>query len=90
MPVESLAVTYQGFSAMQENTIFPAIFNALYLAVPDILLTHTHRRTVANISFIFFRVRAREAHRNLNKQRAFLSSLCSLFYTLLQGGAIRI
>ena len=41
-PVESLAVTYQGFSAMQENTIFPAIFNVLYLAVSDILLTHTH------------------------------------------------
>ena len=85
--VKSLAVTYQGFSVMQENTVFPAIFNALYLAVPDILLTHTHththRRTVANISFIFFRVRAREAHRNLNKQRAFRSSLCSLFYALL-------
>ena len=90
--MKSLAVTYQGFSIMQENTIFPAIFNALYLAVSDILLTHTHthRRTVANISLIFFRVRAREAHRNLNKQRAFRSSLCSLFYTLLQGGAIKI
>ena len=44
-PVESLAVTYQGFSAMQENTVFPAIFNALYLAVSDILLTHTHTHT---------------------------------------------
>ena len=45
VPVESLAVTYQGFSAMQENTNFPAIFNALYLAVSDILLTHTHTHT---------------------------------------------
>ena len=83
--MEGLAVTYQGFSAMQENTNFLAIFSALYLAVSDILLTHTHthRRTVANISLIFSRVRAREAHRNLNKQRAFRSSLCSLFYALL-------
>ena len=43
--VKSLAVTYQGFSVMQENTIFLAIFNALYLAVSDILLTHTHTHT---------------------------------------------
>ena len=88
--MKSLAVTYQDFSVMQENTDFPAIFSTLYLAISDILLTHTHRHTVANISFIFFRVRAREAHRNLNKQRAFRSSLCSLFYALLQGDAMRI
>ena len=57
--MESLAVTYQGFSAMQENTNFLAIFSALYLAVSDILLTHTHTGAPSLTSLLFSFVYAR-------------------------------
>ena len=57
-----------GSKGLRGNRGFLATFNALYLAVPDILLTH--RRTVADLPLKNVRIRARMACRNPGRQRA--------------------
>lgn len=57
-----------GSKGLRGNRSFLATFNALYLAVPDILLTHT--RTVADLPLKNVRIRARMACRNPGRQRA--------------------
>ena len=61
---------------MQRDFDSSLLFNALYLSISDILLTHTHTHT----SHLVYLSYAREDSRvNSNKQRAQQSSLCSVF-----------
>jgi len=45
--VNELAISYQSNRKLQKNISFLATFNALYLVVPNNLLTHTHTHTFA-------------------------------------------
>ena len=69
---------------MQRDFDSSLLFNALYLSISDILLTHTHthRRTVADFSlkcFLNLSYAREDSRVNSNKQRAQQSSLCSVF-----------
>ena len=69
-----------------ESNDFSAKKSSNYLVVPNNLLLSlslSHWRHANNYTLKFFLLRAREAQRISYKQRAQLSSLCSLFHTLL-------
>ena len=70
---------------MREGSYFLATFKALYLVVSNILLTHTHTPIIyigAKYAINFFCLRALNLCRIINKQRAYISSLCTLFIPL--------
>ena len=74
---------------MQKNSDSLASFNALYLHISEKVLTHTHTHThrTWRRDILGLRLRARVRHAlNTYKQRAFRSSLCSLFYALSPTG----
>ena len=68
---------------IHNENIFLQKKSSNYLVVPNNLLL-SHWRHANNYTLKFLLLRAREAQRISHKQRAFQSSLCSLFYILLQ------
>ena len=65
---------------MQRDFDSSLLFNALYLSISDILLTHTHTHIAPGVVNFLNLSYAREDSRvNSNKQRAQQSSLCSVF-----------
>ena len=70
--VKQLAMTYPTTIAQQRNFDFFAFFSALYLAVSDILLTHTHTHTQALLTskstfFVLSYARAKRGVTLVNK-----------------------
>ena len=66
---------------MQRDFDSSLLFNALYLSISDILLTHTHthtHRTWCSKYFLIFAYAREDSRVNSNKQRAQQSSLCSV------------
>ena len=69
---------------MQRDFDSSLLFNALYLSISDILLTHTHTHTHTHIApgvvnFLNLSYAREDSRVNSNKQRAQQSSLCSVF-----------
>ena len=65
---------------MQRDFDSSLLFNALYLSISDILLTHTHtHRTWCSKYFLNLSYAREDSRVNSNKQRAQQSSLCSVF-----------
>ena len=74
---------------IHNENIFLQKKSSNYLVVPNNLLLSlslslslSHWRHANNYTLKFLLLRAREAQRISHKQRAFQSSLCSLFYAL--------
>ena len=63
---------------MQRDFDSSLLFNALYLSISDILLTHTHIAPGV-VNFLNLSYAREDSRVNSNKQRAQQSSLCSVF-----------
>ena len=66
---------------MQRDFDSSLLFNALYLSISDILLTHTHTHThiaPGVVNFLNLSYAREDSRVNSNKQRAQQSSLCSV------------